>query len=123
MPGFSLQDHALDYYLFSLNLMLPLSLNDAATPGFMIRLAIGSLYKIRADYDEYIIGLVNAGEDLIDQHPYSAYRGNFTPFMNMKSLNVGIGAYFTLHSFIGDLIVGAGYEFMEKKVSISLEIW
>lgn len=123
MPGFSLQDHALDYYLFSLNLMLPLSLNDAATPGFMIRLAIGSHDKIRADYDEYIIGLVNAGEDLIDQHPYSAYRGNFTPFMNMKSLNVGIGAYFTLHSFIGDLIVGAGYEFMEKKVSISLEIW
>ena len=48
---------------------------------------------------------------------------NFVPFSSMNGMNIGVGAYFGYHTPFIDLIFGVGYEFIEKRVSVNIELW
>lgn len=112
MPGFSIADNVFDYYNVGVNLLVPFTTNNAFYPLFIIRAAIGG-------YDGYssdIYSLTNA-------EPYDIYKGNYVPFSNMNKINIGLGAFFAFHTPFLDIIIGAGYEFREQRVSINIELW
>ena len=79
---------------------------------FIMRAAIGG-------YDKYSI---NAYSDK-NNEPYNVFEGNFVPFSSMNGMNIGVGAYFGYHTPFIDLIFGVGYEFIEKRVSVNIELW
>ena len=112
MPGFSIADIVFDYYNIGINFLIPFTTNKAFYPMFIMRAAIGG-------YDKYSI---NAYSDK-NNEPYNVFEGNFVPFSSMNGMNIGVGAYFGYHTPFIDLIVGVGYEFIEKRVSVNIELW
>ena len=106
MPGFYAEDKYLDYVYSSLTLLFPFVENSSiATPAFALKLAVGA-------------------HDVNSFNPGLSYdETSRLPFSSLSKVNVGLDASFILSTSIIDVIVSFGYEFMENRFALNIELW
>ena len=106
MPGFYAEDKYLDYVYSSATLLFPFLKNPSVVnPAFALKLAVGA-------------------HDVNSLKPTLSYDENARiPFSSLSKVNVGLDASFVLSTSIIDVILSFGYEFMENRFSLNIELW
>lgn len=105
MPGFGADDKVNDFYLVRASILFSfLDKGAFVRPGLVLNFLIGQHDTLTREHKSY--------ED------DSVY-----PFKKMKKPNIGLSVAVFFSTSVIDILIGAGYEFIENRFSVNIELW